>query len=231
MKNKSQVAVPEVVTAFDQKEIAAGLVNQYNLATQAIKTTVKEVLKFGAMLVKVEQAVFAEGKLHRGVGHAGEGLESWLAANCPGINYKTAMRWKKIAENAIAGLGCDTENGVLLLTGNAEEMSPEMPIGEMMDRVDELYEAKSVRQLSQMVFDFAADDRAERREAAAAKPLPKLKKSEEAKAIWNQVMQHIAKSSVKDSIPLLDETTTKICYDDLRDVVNLLKGHLDEFRR
>lgn len=218
---------PEVV---DDGSIAASLTAQYEAAQSSIKTSVQAVLKFGAMLIKAEQLVFADGKLHRGVGHAGEGMEAWLAEHCPTVNYKTAMRWKGIAANAVATLGCDTENAVKLLTGDTQGVSKELPVAEMQERIDELYEAKSIRQLSQMCFDFAAEDRdVGGRPKAEAKPLPKLKKSDEAKAIWNGVMQILSKSSVRDAIPLLGARESQICYDKLRDLADALKDHLGEF--
>lgn len=217
---------PEVV---DDGSIAASLTAQYEAAQSSIKTSVQAVLKFGAMLIKAEQIVFAEGKSHNQHQSNG-GLEAWLSEHCPAVNYKTAMRWKGIAANAVATLGCDTENAVKLLTGDTKGVSKELPVAEMKERIDELYEAKSIRQLSQMCFDFAAEDRdVGGRPKAEAKPLPKLKKSDEAKAIWNGVMQILSKSSVRDAIPLLGARESQICYDKLRDLADALKDHLGEF--
>ena len=221
---------PEVV---DDGSIAASLTAQYEAAQSSIKTSVQAVLKFGAMLIKAEQLVFAgqDGKKHLGPSaKSGYGLEAWLAEHCPTVNYKTAMRWKGIAANAVTTLGCDTENAVKLLTGDTKGVSKELPVAEMKERIDELYEAKSIRQLSQMCFDFAAEDRdVGGRPKAEAKPLPKLKKSDEAKAIWNGVMQILSKSSVRDAIPLLGARESQICYDKLRDLADALKDHLGEF--
>lgn len=217
---------PEVV---DDGSIAASLTAQYEAAQSSIKTSVQAVLKFGAMLIKAEQLVFAEVKKMDHY-HGNGGMEAWLAEHCPTVNYKTAMRWKGIAANAVATLGCDTENAVKLLTGDTKGVSKELPVAEMKERIDELYEAKSIRQLSQMCFDFAAEDRdVGGRPKAEAKPLPKLKKSDEAKAIWNGVMQILSKSSVRDAIPLLGARESQICYDKLRDLADALKDHLGEF--
>lgn len=219
---------PEVV---DDGSIAASLTAQYEAAQSSIKTSVQAVLKFGAMLIKAEQIVFADGNPKKSNNRvSGYGLEAWLAEHCPTVNYKTAMRWKGIAANAVATLGCDTENAVKLLTGDTKGVSKELPVAEMKERIDELYEAKSIRQLSQMCFDFAAEDRdVGGRPKAEAKPLPKLKKSDEAKAIWNGVMQILSKSSVRDAIPLLGARESQICYDKLRDLADALKDHLGEF--
>ena len=230
IKNKKVTVVNAEVV--DDNLIADELTSQYEAAQSSIKTSVQAVLKFGATLIKAEQIVFADGPArgNRYEKTANGGLEAWLAEDCPTVNYKTAMRWKGIAANAVATLGCDTENAVKLLTGDTKGVSKELPVAEMKERVDELYEAKSIRQLSQMCFDFAAEDRVPGwRPKAEAKPIPKLKKSDEAKAIWNGVMQILSKSSVRDAIPLLGAKETQICYDKLRDLADALKAHLGEF--
>jgi hypothetical protein len=58
-----------------------------------------EVLRFGAMLMDVELNLTREIKIDRGRGRPTDGtLKEWLEANCPEINYKTAMRFKALAE-------------------------------------------------------------------------------------------------------------------------------------
>lgn len=227
-KQKNPVVVPEVL---DDGSIAASLTAQYEAAQSSIKTSVQAVLKFGAMLIKAEQLVFADGPArgNRYEKTANGGLEAWLAEHCPTVNYKTAMRWKGIAANAVMHIGGDKKNALEFLSGNIDAVDRSILPALKTNSVG-LYEAKSIRQLSQMCFDFAAEDRdVGGRPKAEAKPLPKLKMSDEAKAIWNGVMQILSKSSVRDAIPLLGARESQICYDKLRDLADALKDHLGEF--
>ena len=67
------------------------------------------------------------------------------------------------------------------------------------------------------------------RPKAEAVALPKLKKSEEAAAIWAGVMRVLDKSAVMDAVPLLDEKATRVCKERLGDLYEALKRHLEEF--
>lgn len=224
---------PEIVpeSSITDMQLARRLSDQYAAATASIRTTVQHVLAFGAMLLKTERIVFAEGPArgNRFEKTSNGGLESWLATHCPEINYKTAMRWKGIAAAAVGSLGCDAENGAKLLLGETKGLSPELPVREMQSRVDELYEAGSIRKLSQMCFDFAKDDAADARADRDARPIPKMSKRDEAKAIWNALLVAASKSSVKDAIPLLGEAETHVAYDTVRELAAALKSHLAEF--
>ena len=64
---------------------------------------------------------------------------------------------------------------------------------------------------------------------AKGETVEKLSRQDEAKAIWNGVMQIVSKSSVRDSIPLLGEKETRICLDGVKLIADLLKKHLQEF--
>lgn len=75
------------------------------------RDSVEDMLKFGAMLLDLEPAVdnglvidFEDGSgLIRG---RKPGIKGWLADHCPGVGYKTAMRYKSLAHKAreVAGL-------------------------------------------------------------------------------------------------------------------------------
>ena len=61
-----------------------------------------EMLRFGAMLIEVDSCLTREtahvGQRNQ---HTGETLKGWLEAHCPEVNYKTAMRFKALAQDMI----------------------------------------------------------------------------------------------------------------------------------
>ena len=91
-------------------------------------------------------------------------------------------------------------------------------------------DATSRRKLEQMYFEFAYGKGGKvGRPKAESGALPKLKKSEEAAAIWAGVMRVLDKSAVMDAVPLLDEKATRVCKERLGDLYEALKRHLEEF--
>lgn len=184
-----------------------------------------------------------------GEGRPNSGLEAWLAKNCPEIGYPTAKSYKMYAGRVIAMMGGET-NEVLaaLRSPNALRISYE-PSGaetdaaadvetvsdEVIDAREALFtEATSRRRLEQMWFRFAGEDgggagRPKGSGAAADGPVRKLSRADEAKAIWNRLLQDAAKSSVRDSVPLLGEAETRVAYDALGDLRAALKRHMEEF--
>jgi hypothetical protein len=81
----------------DERLIARQLSEQYQRAVGGLW----EVVKFGAMLAHTQQHLFADlrGKGgSRGIESSGDGLKAWLAEQCADINYKTAWRFKGLAE-------------------------------------------------------------------------------------------------------------------------------------
>lgn len=56
-----------------------------------------EILRFGAMLIEVDMSLTRE--THKGgCFQTGETLKAWLEEHCPEVNYKTAMRFKSLAQ-------------------------------------------------------------------------------------------------------------------------------------
>lgn len=225
MKTKVEVLPPAETLEAD---LARALTQEYDAAQRHMKAGVEAALKFGALLLKTEEVVFANGKSHNQHSTNG-GLEAWLGKNCPNVNYKTAMRWKAIAAQATGALGCDQQTAIAMISGDLKAVPEGAPVWALQSRVDEMMSAGSLRKLSQMCFDFASESAAGGRPKAADKPLPKLKKSDEAKAIWNGVLQVLSKNAVKDSIPLLGAVETQIALDKLSQMAKLLKDHYAEF--
>ena len=222
------------VAKVDQdKATAAQLLEQYKVVVAAERTSFRERVKFGAMLICWEQFL---GQSRGGTGGTagGEGLKGWLEKHCPDIGYVTAMGYKDCAKRAVAMLGGGAVAMAALLdqtevtTPNAETVTVD---AEVLERRDELFaDATSRRKLEQMYFEFAYGKGGKvGRPKAEAAPLPKLKKSEEAAAIWAGVMRVLDKSAVIDAVPLLDEKATRVCKERLGDLYEALKRHLEEF--
>ena len=218
------------VAKVDQdKATAAQLLEQYKVVVAAERTSFRERVKFGAMLICWEQFL-GEG---RGKGEC-EGLKGWLEKHCPDIGYVTAMGYKDCAKRAVAMLGGGAVAMAALLdqtevtTPNAETVTVD---AEVLERRDELFaDATSRRKLEQMYFEFAYGKGGKvGRPKAEAAPLPKLKKSEEAAAIWAGVMRVLDKSAVMNAVPHLEEKETRVCKERLGDFYEALKRHLEEF--
>ncbi len=144
----------------------------------------------------------------------------------------TAMGYKRLATKSSIMIGAMGLQAVAALQGSEHVTKTNGDVidvpAEIIERRDQLFEeVHSRRELEQAYFAFMAEE--DKPKKKAAKPLPKLSRQDEAKAIWNGVMVALSKSSVRDAIPLLGEKETRVCHDGLRDLVSLLKKHLEEF--
>ena len=222
---KAGSAVVESVDVRKAREIS----QQYGVLANKANAFIQEAIKFGAILIEWEQFL---GKSSAGRGSSGEGLKGWLEQNCPEINYSTALKYKLLAEKNAQMLG----GGAMALAALQGETTVRQPDGEVIDveckvieKRDEIFsEANSFQKLEQMWLDlFGTGEKPKAKKEP--KPLPKLSRREEAKAIWNGAMVMLSKSSVRDAIPLLGEKEAKVCYEGLRDLAALLKKHLEEF--
>lgn len=192
---------------------------------------VRSVVAFGALLNEVAEFLGES----RGRNHDGEGLKSWLSENCPEVNYKTAIKYKALADTFAKGIGGGTQ-AIAALQGLDSFADPasnkiievEAEILEKRDNV--LSEVSSVRQLEQMMFNLFGDDKPKGgRSKADLSPIPKLTKAQESKKIWSDVLLILNKTSVHNAIPLLPEKETQLCVETLSDLLSSLKNHLKEF--
>lgn len=222
-----------VVKVDQDKATAAQLLEQYKVVVAAERTSFRERVKFGAMLICWEQFL---GQSRGGIGGTagGEGLKGWLEKHCPDIGYVTAMGYKDCAKRAVAMLGGGAVAMAALLdqtevtAPNAETVTVD---AEVLERRDELFaDATSRRKLEQMYFEFAygKGGKVGRPKAEAARA-PKLKASEEAANTWAGVMRVLDKSAVMNAVPYLDEKVTRVCKERLGDFYEALKRHLEEF--
>ena len=211
-------------------DIAGALTTQYQAVVAATGQMLREAVKFGAMLMELETIV---GKSQGGRGTEGEGIKAWLAEHCPEINYSTAIVYKNLAAKSatlIGGMGLQV---VAALQGGEKVTKTDGEVidvpAEIIEKRDKLFaECDSRRKLEQAYFAFMSEE-GKPKAKKEAKPLPKLSQRDAAKSVWNIFMQKATNHSLKDAIPLLGEKETQACYDDLRDLVNLLKDHLNEF--
>lgn len=122
-----------------------------------------EMVRFGATLMQVEVVLTRENNSpSRGPTAKGQGLQAWLETNCPDVNYKTAMRFKTLAEGVRRN--CNIPAKVpLALALPASDGTPALPekspvpmakLKKIQQAVWDLVEGKSARQL---MFDFAAE--------------------------------------------------------------------------
>jgi len=85
-----------LVATDDDSILAAQLRDQYERATGGMR----EVLKFGAMLMKLRELIETGPRADQFVGGRGNegGVRLWLRTHCPDISYSTAQRFLAIAE-------------------------------------------------------------------------------------------------------------------------------------
>ena len=230
---KATAAVATSATLPQNAPIAQQLTTQYRAVVAATGQMLREAVKFGAMLMELETIL---GKSQGGYNSEGEGIKGWLAENCPEINYSTAVNYKALAAKSAALIGGMGLQVVAALQGGERVTKTSGEVidvpAEIIERRDQLFEeCDSRRKLEQAYFAFMAEEGRDgrARRPAEPRPLPKLSQRDEAKAIWNGVMVALSKSSVRDAIPLLGAKETRVCHDGLRDLVSLLKKHLEEF--
>ena len=221
------------------------LTAQYEKVESAKGAFVREAVRFGAMMMEVESSILprqnAKTNKANGNRYTGgrEGLETWLSANCPAINYKTAMSYKSMAAKFSVMLGGGDVAVAALVENHGGKSSKDEVIdvpAEIVEKREALFgEVDSRRKLEQAYFEFMAmTDGGEMRSKGgrkAAEPvaLPKLKASDEAAAIWAGVMRILDKSAVKDAVPLLDAKVTEVCLDRVGELYEALKKHSKEF--
>ena len=231
----------EVVKAADYTEVLTG---QYAKVESAKGAFVREAVRFGAMMMEVESNVLPRQNINsqrqKGCTSGGQGLEAWLSANCPAINYKTAMSYKSMAVKFSAMLGGGDVAVAALVENSGGKTAKDEVIdvpAEIVEKREALFgEVDSRRKLEQAYFEFMAADfgggetrgKVGRPKADKARA-PHLKASEAAAVIWAGVMRVLDKSAVMDAVPLLDEKATRVCKERLGDLYKALKRHLEEF--
>ena len=220
------IAPPAVPSSRD-RDAAYRLSRQYAKVNGSWKNALEQTVRFGAML-KEWGDFLGEG---RGRGRDGEGLQEWLARNCPEINYKTAMGYKLLAEKTVRMLGGGAP-AVAALIGRDTVTDPdgnEIPIdAEVVEKKEEIFRAAdSRRKLEQMYFDFTEAPARPKGRAKGSKNVPKTD-AERADAFWKLNAAELASPWALKSIPLVEWRVANFALATLQPLVTALKRRVAE---
>ena len=210
-----------------ERDAAYRLSRQYAKVNGSWKNALEQTVRFGAML-KEWGDFLGEG---RGRGRDGEGLQEWLARNCPEINYKTAMGYKLLAEKTVRMLGGGAP-AVAALIGRDTVTDPdgnEIPIdAEVVEKKEEIFRAAdSRRKLEQMYFDFTEAPARPKGRAKGSKNVPKTD-AERADAFWKLNAATLSAPWALKSIPLVEWRVANFALTALQPLVTALKRRVSE---
>ena len=175
--------------------------DQYAAIETAKDNLLRECVKFGALLLEVSYYLGSTQ------GKKGEGLQAWLSENCPQINYKTAMGYKRMGEMAVTKLGGGSQ-AVAVLQDKTEVIPPgeEEAVevdSKFIEKRDELFnEVKSRRELEQTYFKFMASEgrrgpgRPKGTKADLSRKVDSTDVVAAARAVWSQVIVPADRSAV-----------------------------------
>ena len=222
--------VVPVATTRD-RDAADRLSRQYAEVNGSWKNALEQTVRFGAMLKEWGDFL---GESRGGAGGSSPGgLQTWLAKNCPEINYNTAMGYKLLAEKTVRMLGGGAP-AVAALIGRDTVTDPdgnEVPIdAEVVERKEEIFrEADSRRKLEQMYFDFTETTAKPKGRAKGSKNIPKTD-AERANAFWKLNAATLAAPWALKSIPLLEGRVASAALETLQPLVTALKRRVAEDR-
>jgi hypothetical protein len=214
-----------VVANTRERDAAYRLSRQYAKVNGSWKNALEQTVRFGAMLK--EWGDF----LGDTQGRAGKGLQTWLAQNCPEINYNTAMGYKLLAEKTVRMLGGGAP-AVAALIGRDTVTDPdgnEIPIdAEVVEKKEEIFRAAdSRRKLEQMYFDFTEAPARPKGRAKGSKNVPKTD-AERADAFWKLNAATLSAPWALKSIPLVEWRVANFALATLQPLVTALKRRVSE---
>jgi hypothetical protein len=229
---KFEAAVGEYQRPYSPEQIT----EQYRKAVSGCL----EMIRFGAMMIEVESGL--DVSRHNPDG-SGESLKAWLEDNCPAINYRTALRFKGLAEGLQIHLRIPDNWPLRLALPSATDQETEINadlagelgikpkrLAQMRKEIWDFLEGKSARQL---VFDFGCAETApkggDRRSGLKMTEEEKHVRSVQmAQNIWLESLEtllgeaRVCKSLMLFDENLLDAILLKI--DTIRDAVKAAKG-------
>ena len=163
-KNTTAVATKEV----SEETIALALQQHWD---DANRTIAQKAIIFGATFIAAGRELERRGLLG-GFHKKGDGLQGWLADHCPSIAYKTAMRWRQIAEAQVAALqskGVGSEDDAIKMLQMDDDGLSVPPTKKALKCRDEIMATPSLRKITQDMFDFAKDKPGRPKGTGAAK--------------------------------------------------------------
>jgi hypothetical protein len=228
---KFEAAVGEYQRPYSAEQIT----EQYRKAVSGCL----EMIRFGAMMIEVESGLERDGQPNQ---HSGETLKSWLEDNCPAINYKTALRFKGLAEGLQFHLRIPDSWPLRLALPSATDQETEINadlagelgikpkrLAQMRKEIWDFLEGKSARQL---VFDFGCAETApkggDRRSGLKMTEEEKHDRSiQMAQNIWLESLETLlGEARVCKSLMLFDEgmlDAILLKIDTIRDAVKAAK--------
>jgi hypothetical protein len=229
---KSEAAVGEYQRPYSAEQIT----EQYRKAVSGCL----EMIRFGAMMIEVESGL--EREIGKGCIQTGETLKTWLEDNCPAINYKTALRFKGLAEGLQFHLRIPDSWPLRLALPSATDQETEINadlagelgikpkrLAQMRKEIWDFLEGKSARQL---VFDFGCAETApkggDRRSVLKMTEEEKHDRSiQMAQNIWLESLETLlGEARICKSLMLFDEgmlDAILLKLDTIRDAVKAAK--------
>ena len=206
---------------------------------------IKSVCAFGALLDEVAAFLGASnGGDRKSLAAADQGestLQSWLAENCPEVNYNTAMGYRALAMKAARMLGGGTQ-AIAALQGRDSITAPGTDEyidvdARVLAKRDQLFEqVDSRRKLEQMYLDFMGGGKPRgkpgRPKGTVAGQMERLTAVESAQRCWVNLVAEIAKhrSALYSAAALLPRADAENHIDELKGLVGAQKARLEEVR-
>lgn len=246
-KNETGVAVvapnaPLAVqlTGMTEEKIARGLIEGYEATSLQVTNAVKGCVYYGSVVALVEFELGHRGVLKKGGrGNLDSGMLGWIKANAPALvdHYKTIQRWKGIAQQQAGTLGMTTHDALLLLAGAEDKIDANIPKAAIRRR-EEIYNAGSIRKLTQGLFDFGDGADAAKRGRPAGSKADLAKKPDTndafvaARAVWSKVIGPASKCQVAltSAVKMLGESDVEDALITLTALVDLLRERKEELR-
>lgn len=228
------------LTGMTEEKIAKGLIEGYEATSLQVTNAVKGCVYYGSVVALVEFELGHRGVLKKGGrGNADSGMLGWIKANAPALvdHYKTIQRWKGIAQQQAGTLGMTTHDALLLLAGAEDKIDANIPKAAIKRR-EEIYNAGSIRKLTQGLFDFGDGADAAKRGRPAGSKADLAKKPDTndafvaARAVWSKVIGPASKCQVAlaSAVKMLGESDVEDALITLTALVDLLRERKEELR-
>ena len=229
------------LTGMTEEKIARGLIEGYEATSLQVTNAVKGCVYYGSVVALVEFELGQRGVLKKSGNRytSDVGMLGWIKANAPALvdHYKTIQRWKGIAQQQAGTLGMTTHDALLLLAGAEDKIDAKIPKSAIKRR-EEIYNAGSIRKLTQGLFDFGDGSDAAKRGRPAGSKADLAKKPDTndafvaARAVWAEVIGPASKCQVAltSAVKMLGESDVEDALITLTALVDLLRERKEELR-